>query len=82
MLAVFFGSDAVSFTTTSEDLPGTSRHFNSLSEAAEEAGMSRIYGGIHFMSANRNGLQSGADLAGYVTEHFLRPEPGSSQRGR
>jgi len=49
--------------------------------AAAEAGMSRIYGGIHFMSANEHGLLCGAQLGGYVAENFLLPRPGKSQRG-
>jgi len=81
VLAAFFGSDHLAFTTESEDLPGVSRTFRSFSEAAGEAGMSRIYGGIHFMSANRNGLFSGAALGSYVAQHFLRPKPGRSHRG-
>ena len=72
VLAVFFGSDNIPFTTTSEDVPGVSRSFTSFSEAAAEAGMSRIYGGIHFMSANTQGLASGARLGQYVTENFLK----------
>ena len=50
VLAAFFGTDNMSFTVDSESpfLPvGYTRSFNSFSEAAEEAGMSRIYGGIH-----------------------------------
>src|SRR5262245_54346686 len=43
VLAAFFGSDEIPFTTTSEDLPGVSRSYSSFSQAAEEAGMSRIY---------------------------------------
>jgi len=73
VLAAFFGSDQISFTTTSGDLPSVSRSYQAFSEAAAEAGMSRIYGGIHFMSANLNGLSSGAELGGYVTAHFLQP---------
>ena len=81
VLAVFYGSDDIPFTTGCEDLPGVVRSFNSFSQAAEEAGMSRIYGGIHFMSANLNGLASGASLGGYVAKNFLLPRPGKSHRG-
>ncbi len=35
--------------------------------------MSRIYGGIHFMSANVQGLLSGARTGHYVMHHELRP---------
>ena len=71
VLAAFYGSDDISFTTTSDALPGVTRSFSSFSAAAEEAGMSRIYGGIHFMSANQHGLLCGAQLGGYVTRNFL-----------
>ena len=40
----------------------TTRHFNSFSQAAEEAGMSRIYGGIHFNFDNSAGLELGRQI--------------------
>jgi len=81
VLADFYGADDIAFTTTSDALPGDTRDFTSFSQAAEEAGMSRIYGGIHFMSANEHGLLCGALLGDYVAENFLLPRPGKSQRG-
>ena len=78
VLAAFFGSDHIAFTTTSEDVPGVSRSYASFSEAAAEAGMSRIYGGIHFMSANTQGLASGARLGEYVFD-ALGKKPGAPQ---
>ena len=72
VLAAFFGSDSIPFTTISEDVPGVSRSHASFSEAAAEAGMSRIYGGIHFMSANTQGLLSGARLGQFVVENILK----------
>jgi hypothetical protein len=82
VLADFFGSDDVAFTTESEDLPGVVRSFTSFSGAAAEAGMSRIYGGIHFLSANEAGLSSGAALGAYVSANFFRDRPGRSKRGK
>lgn len=79
VLAMYFGADTIPFTTDSEDLPGVSRSFTSFSQAAEEAGMSRIYGGIHYMAANRAGLESGAALGELVMENYLRPK---RQHGR
>jgi hypothetical protein len=75
VLASFFGEDNIQFTTTADALPGFSRTFNSFWEAAAEAGMSRIYGGIHFMSANQQGLLCGTRIAAYVTEKFLLEKP-------
>ena len=39
-------------------------------EAAEEAGMSRVYGGAHSPSDNRDGLKAGRNLGKYVVEKF------------
>ena len=81
VLAVFFGANEIAFTDRSGDLPSVARSFDSFSQAAEEAGISRIYGGIHFMSANQNGLASGALLGGYVMQNLLQPKRGKSHRG-
>lgn len=81
VLADFYGTDNLPFTTTSDALPGVIRHFNSFSEAAEEAGMSRIYGGIHFWSADVHGLLCGSQIGNYAADHFLLPKSGRSQRG-
>ena len=78
VLAAFFGTDEVAFSTTSDAMPGFSRTFHSFSEAAAEAGLSRIFGGIHFMSANQHGLASGARLGTYVSDNFLKPRPGTA----
>jgi membrane-associated phospholipid phosphatase len=82
VLGDFFGTDSITFTTTSESvlLPTSySRTYSSFSEAAEEAGMSRIYGGIHFMSDNVDGAALGANVANQVlsTQMLPVPEPGS-----
>ena len=75
VLAAFFGSDEIAFSTTSDAMPGCSRSFHSFSGAAAEAWISRIFGGIHFMSANRQGLASGARLGTYVSENFFKARP-------
>ncbi len=48
------------------------RTYESFAEAADESGMSRIYGGIHFMSANVDGLSSGRSVGNYVVQNFLK----------
>ena len=78
VLADFFGTDNMAFTVDSESpfLPvGYTRSFSSFSEAAEEAGMSRIYGGIHWMSDNTDGATLGAAVATHITDNFLLPVP-------
>lgn len=83
ILANFFGTDNIAFTTDSESpfLPlGYTRDYTSFSQAAAEAGMSRIYGGIHWASDNRDGAILGADVANNVFNNFFLPvpEPGSA----
>ena len=62
--------DNVAFTTSSFGLPGVQRSFTNFQQAAEEAGRSRIYGGIHFQFANEDGLNAGRELAQHVLERF------------
>ena len=80
VLELFFGTDEIPFCGESPDpdhwplvLPGVVRCWDTLSEAAEEAGQSRIYGGIHWQYDNQQGLNSGRALAEYVFANFLRP---------
>jgi hypothetical protein len=80
VLASFFGSDRMRFSVGSDDLPGVFRSYRSFSEAAFESGLSRIYGGIHFMSANVHGLSTGAATGIYVAWNFLTPVGKSSSR--
>jgi hypothetical protein len=49
------------------------RHFSSFDQAAAEAGMSRIWGGIHYMSDNLGGLLVGGEVGRYVAQHALLP---------
>lgn len=80
ILERFFGRDAIAFCGDSPDperwpaiLPGVVRCWDSLSQAAEEAGQSRIYGGIHWQYDNQQGLAAGRAIAEHVFAHFLRP---------
>lgn len=75
ILALFLGSDEFQLTIGSDGMPGVMRSFESFSAAANEAGMSRIYGGIHFMSANEHGLEAGQLLGDYIFRNFLQPVP-------
>jgi hypothetical protein len=64
--------DNVSFTTSSIGLPGVTRSFTSFQQAAQEAGISRIYGGIHFLSANTSGLECGEQIGDYIVSNFMQ----------
>lgn len=72
-LGLFFGTDKVSFSVPSYVMPTTYKAFSSFQAAADEAGRSRVYGGIHFTSANLSGLWRGREVALYVWRHSMRP---------
>jgi hypothetical protein len=73
LLELYFGTDEIEFTTTSDGLPGAVRSYKKLSEARREVGMSRVYGGIHTMSANLEGQKAGIKIAEWTFEKALLP---------
>jgi hypothetical protein len=77
VLARFFDNDNIYFTTTSgAPFSGITRSFSSFSEAAQENADSRVYAGIHFRSACRDGLRQGTKIGRYISNHFLKPVRG------
>ncbi|MEG4863977.1 MULTISPECIES: chemotaxis protein CheB [unclassified Microcoleus] len=70
VLNAVFGSD-YGFADKGDKSVNSLRTFENFAEAADESGMSRLYGGIHFMSANLDGLSSGRSLGNYVVQNFL-----------
>jgi len=77
VLARFFDNDNICFTTTSgAPFPGITRSFTSFSQAAQENADSRVYAGIHFRSACRDGLKQGTKVGRYIFNHFLKPVRG------
>ena len=73
ILAVFFGTDDIEFSTTSDGLPGAVRTYKKLSDAQREAGMSRVWGGIHVMSDNLEGQKAGVKIADWTVANALQP---------
>jgi hypothetical protein len=46
------------------------RNFNSFEEAAYEAAISRMYGGIHYRAAVDIGIEQGRSLGKYVVDNL------------
>jgi hypothetical protein len=81
----FYGTDDIAFTFVSDEFNGTTfdsdgvvrpllpRSFDSLSEAEEENGQSRIYLGIHWAFDKTEGIAQGRRVANYVMMHAFRP---------
>ena len=66
--------DQIILDVTSESLSGVTRHFTSFSEAAEEAGLSRIYSGQHFRFDHLAGERLGQQVARSVLSSVLQPK--------
>lgn len=77
----FFGTDNIRFTFVSDELNGAThdndgsirplrpRTFNTLSQAEEENGQSRIYLGIHWSFDKTEGIALGRHVADWVFDH-------------
>jgi membrane-associated phospholipid phosphatase len=73
VLDATYGTD-FAFTDPGDPTLGLApRLFANFDSAAQEAGMSRIYGGIHYLSDNRAGLEVGGAVGRYVVAHELLP---------
>jgi hypothetical protein len=72
ILTSFFGSTyAFGYTDSSlGSLPGVTRSYTSFTQAAQEAGESRIYGGIHFEFSNQDGLATGQQVGDWTLNAF------------
>ena len=71
VLISFFERDRADFNVTSEVLPGVDRSFTSISAAAEEATLSRIFGGQHFRTDLTTGQRLGREVADFILDHCL-----------
>ncbi len=79
MIANFIKTDRVRFSAQAPDLvnwpkqlSGVTRSWTSLWQAAEENGMSRVYGGVHWDADNTEGLRIGKELADYVYKNAFQ----------
>ncbi len=66
VLTAFFGENYAFEDKTGSPDGRNPRNYKSFHEAAEEAGISRLYGGIHFHSAIVDGLEQGRCIGAYA----------------
>ena len=76
VLTAFFGEDDEFEDTTGGKDGLSKRTFASFTAAADEAGISRLYGGIHFRSAIDDGLEQGRCIAAYTVALTTRQSSG------
>ncbi len=75
ILANILGTDSINIMFQGD--AGIVRHLTSLDAAANEAGISRIYGGIHFSFDNTAGQDCGLQVGNWVINNsFQIPSPG------
>src|SRR5690606_17423521 len=79
-LTSLFGEN-FSFVDSTEIKYGLpTRTFDSFQDAAEEAAISRLYGGIHFMPAIKNGLAEGEQVGKKVISSIETRKNSSSDK--
>jgi hypothetical protein len=66
LLTKLAGENFAYTDTVEEEFGLPARSFNSFCEAAQEAAISRFYGGIHFKDAIYNGVTQGQAIGNYV----------------
>ena len=75
-LRAFFGTDKVSFTAVSNKCspaPCPPRTFDRFSDALKEIIGARVWGGIHFRTADVQGAVLGKKVAHYMSKHYFEP---------
>jgi hypothetical protein len=82
VLRSFFRTDRLELTVTSEVMPGAVRSFTTISAAADEATLSRIFAGAHFRFDLTAGHHLGQAVADAVIDRRLIPlhDDGRSDR--
>jgi hypothetical protein len=76
-IRTFFGTDKIEITVVSpralNGVPIPPRTFDRLPDALDEIIEARIWGGIHFRTADVQGALIGKKVAKYVRKHYFRP---------
>ena len=75
-LQTFFGTDKISFAATSTKCfpsPCPARSFSRFSEALKEIIDARVWGGIHFRTADVQGAVMGKKIGAYLEKHYFQP---------
>ena len=67
-----FGKNYSFTDNTYSDLGMTPRNYSSLEVAGIEAGMSRLYAGIHYRKDCEGGLELGHNVAAHIVENFAK----------
>jgi hypothetical protein len=69
----FFGTDRIAFDVVSSRFPAQPRHFDRFSRALQEVIDARVWGGIHFRTADVQGARIGRKVARWERRHYFQP---------
>jgi hypothetical protein len=69
----FFGKDKVEFDIHSGRFPGQPRHYGGFNQAMKEVVDARVWGGIHFRTADVQGAVMGKKVAFWLQKHSFNP---------
>jgi PAP2 superfamily len=69
----FFGRDKIAFDVHSGRYPGQPRHFESFTQAIKEIVNARVWGGIHFRTADVQGATIGKKVGFWLQKHYFKP---------
>ncbi len=78
VLRTFFGSDTVNASAIYPPL-GIQRTWKTYTEIVLEVENARVWGGIHFRTADEQGTRLGEEIAGYVMKTSLQPVASQSR---
>jgi hypothetical protein len=67
----FFGTDKVMLSDT--NFAGRTRSWTRFSQMIKEIIYARMWSGIHFLNADKQGAEIGEDVAKYRRKHYFRP---------
>jgi hypothetical protein len=80
VLRGFFGSDEVNVSVTFPAGFGVTRTYSRFSAITEEVDNARVWGGIHFRSADRDGSELGRKIGAIVLKDFAKGAPQKDAR--
>jgi hypothetical protein len=68
----FFGRDKIAFDVSSPRFPGQPRHFRRFSDLLQEIVDARVWGGIHFRTADEQGAGIGRNVVRWERRFYFR----------
>jgi len=71
-MRAFFHKDDIAFDIVSTRFPNQPRHFSSFSQALAEVIDARVWGGVHFRTADTQGASLGKRVAHWERAHFFQ----------